>query len=326
MLAYAFRSIKQDEIGEFDSEEFSNMNELFSEIIIQGMRRQLKRGLPKGYINEKEELSNLRGKIDLQTSNRKLTNVRHHLVCDFDELTEDIPSNRLIKCAITILLKQSDVSKERKHFLKFLRSSLENVTDIRYHKIPPQRTGGAEYVMLINICRFLLEGLLSDNKGDHKMRKWLPNEEMSALYERFLLEYFKLHYPKLNPRSSYIEWDIAENSKSMPKMRSDVHLSFQEKTLIIDAKFYNRTMVEHYDKKIYHSNHLYQIYTYVKNEDRSRSGNVSGMLLYAKTDEDITPDSENIIGGNTISVKTIDLTQNFIGIRTQLDKISEKLK
>jgi 5-methylcytosine-specific restriction enzyme subunit McrC len=325
MLAYAFRSLNYGGIGDLGSEEFENINELFSEIIIRGMRRQLKRGLPKGYRNEKEELSNLRGKIDLQTSTRKLTHVKHHLTCDFDEFIEDTPSNRLIKCAITNLIRQSDVSKERKRNLKFLRSSLDNVADIGYRKIQIQRTGGAEYVMLVNVCRFLLEGLLMDTGSGHKMHEWLPDDQMSSLYEHFLVQYFKLHYSKFNARSAYIDWDMTDIPIGMPGMKSDVFLTYGEKILIIDAKFYSSTMSENHGKKIYHSNNLYQIYTYVKNEDKLRSGKVSGMLLYAKTDEDITPDSDNLIGGNMISVKTLDLSQNFEGIRSQLDRIAELL-
>ena len=84
-------------------------------------------------------------------------------------------------------------------------------------------------------------------------------------------------------------------------------------------------MSESYGKKTCHSNNLYQIFTYVKNEDKLRSGKVTGMLLYAKTDEDITPDSDTIIGGNMISVKTLDLSRNFEGIHSQLDRIAESL-
>jgi 5-methylcytosine-specific restriction enzyme subunit McrC len=80
-----------------------------------------------------------------------------------------------------------------------------------------------------------------------------------------------------------------------------------------------------YGKSSYHSGNMYQIYTYVKNADKNNSGNVSGMLLYAKTD-DITPDSDNNFGGNTISVKTLDLTLPFEGIKRQLDMIADSLK
>lgn len=47
------------------------------------------------------------------------------------------------------------------------------------------------------------------------------------------------------------------------------------------------------------------------------------MLLYAKTEEAITPDCSFVIGGNKISVKTVDLNKEFKLIAAQLDKIAE---
>ena len=329
MLAYAFRSLNVGGIGMMGNEDFENLHDLFAEIIIRGMRRQLKRGLPRTYKNKSEELRNLRGKINIQSSVRQTTFFRQRLICEFDEFTEDTPGNRLIKCAITHLLRQDSVSFDHKRYLKFLRSSLAGIADVQYRKIPEQRTGGAEYIMLVNMCRFLLEGLLMHTGGVYKMREWLPDEQMNSLYERFLLEYFRKHHACFNSRSARIKWDMADVPDvpiGMPEMKSDVHLSYGNKTLIIDAKFYSRTMSEHFGKKTFHSHNLYQIYAYVKNADKTQSGNVAGMLLYAKTDEAITPDSDNVIGGNAISVKTLDLSRQFSGIRTQLEKIADSLK
>lgn len=70
------------------------------------------------------------------------------------------------------------------------------------------------------------------------------------------------------------------------------------------------------------SRNLYQIFTYVKNKDRNGSGNVSGVLLYAKTDEDITPDNDYRIGGNRFSVKTLDLGADWTGIVKQLNTVA----
>lgn len=325
MLAYAFRSLNVGNISKYGNEEFENLHNLFAEIIIQGMRRQLKRGLPRDYKSKSEELRNLHGKIDIHSSVQQMTFIQHNLVCEFDEFTEDTPSNRLIKCAMTHLLKQDSISAKRKHYLKFLRSSLTGVADVQYRRMPQQCTGGAEYVMLVNICRFLLDGLLINTNGGHRMREWLSDEQMSSLYERFLLEYFRKHHTGFNARSARIDWDMLYVPNEMPEMKSDVYLTHEGKTLIIDAKFYNHTMSEHFGKKTYHSQNLYQIYTYVKNADRMRNGNVAGMLLYAKTDEAVTPDSDNIIGGNAISVKTLDLSQHFDKIRTQLENIAKTL-
>lgn len=325
MLAYAFRSLNVGGIAKMDNEEFENLHELFAEIIINGMRKQIKRGLPHRYTSKSEGLSNLRGRIDIQSSVRGLTMVRHRLVCEFDEFTEDTPSNRLIKCAITHLLRQSDVSAERKHYLKFLRSSLNSVSDVEYIKIPQQRTGGTEYVMLVNVCCFLLDCMLMNTGGGYKMREWLTDEAMSSLYEHFLLEYFRRHHSCFNARSTRIDWDMPVIPLYMPQMKSDVYLTYGARTLIIDAKFYNRTMSDHFGKKIYHSHNLYQIYAYVKNADKAKNGSVSGMLLYAKGDEDITPDSDSVISGNSISVKTLDLSQDFSSIRLQLEKVANNL-
>ena len=71
---------------------------------------------------------------------------------------------------------------------------------------------------------------------------------------------------------------------------------------------------------------LYQIFTYVKNKEIELSAQpheVSGMLLYAKTDEAVLPNNSYKMSGNIISVKTLDLDCDFSEIANQLNKIVE---
>jgi len=101
-------------------------------------------------------------------------------------------------------------------------------------------------------------------------------------------------------------------------------LSQQDRVLIIDAKYYAHTTQERFDVHTVHSGNLNQIFTYVKNKEAELSGKphtVSGMLLYAKTDETIYPDHEYRMSGNTIAVRTLDLNCEFTLIRQQLDAI-----
>ena len=109
----------------------------------------------------------------------------------------------------------------------------------------------------------------------------------------------------------------------LPVMQTDIMLKCKGKTLIIDAKYYTHTMqTGQYNTVTFHSHNMYQIFTYVKNYDICNDGSVSGMLLYAKTDETITPDNDFIMGGNKISVKTLDLNLQFSDIAQQLDVIA----
>ena len=107
-------------------------------------------------------------------------------------------------------------------------------------------------------------------------------------------------------------------------MQSDITLTQGNRVLIIDAKYYTRTMQTQYDVHTLHSANLYQIFTYVKNRDTEfgdQPHEVSGMLLYAKTDEMIQPDNTYQMSGNQISVKTLDLNQEFSEIAKQLNEI-----
>lgn len=107
---------------------------------------------------------------------------------------------------------------------------------------------------------------------------------------------------------------------------SDIHLQRGNTVLIIDAKYYSHTTQSQFDKHTIHSNNLYQIFTYVKNRSYQfgeEKNTVSGMLLYAKTEEEIQPDNVYQMHGSQISVKTLDLNQPFAEIANQMDRIVE---
>lgn len=81
-----------------------------------------------------------------------------------------------------------------------------------------------------------------------------------------------------------------------------------------------------FNKHTLHSANLYQIFTYVKNKEyelREKEHTVSGMLLYAKTDEEIYPNNVYQMSGNQITVRTLDLNLPFTEIAEQLDTIAK---
>ena len=56
----------------------------------------------------------------------------------------------------------------------------------------------------------------------------------------------------------------------------------------------------------------------------SGANDVSGMLLYAQTDEKIQPNNTYMMSGNKISVRTLNLNCDFAEIVAQLDWIIEE--
>ena len=101
-------------------------------------------------------------------------------------------------------------------------------------------------------------------------------------------------------------------------------LSRKNDILIIDAKYYASTLQHYYATHKVRSEHLYQIFAYVKNkaaEFHDDLHRVSGMVLYAATQEEIQPDFVYQMRGNQISIKTLDLGRPFIDIANCLDRI-----
>ena len=110
-------------------------------------------------------------------------------------------------------------------------------------------------------------------------------------------------------------------------MKSDITIEYQNATTIIDAKYYSKLLQVNslYQSQSLHSNNLYQIYTYVKNKDIKNDGSVRGILLYAKPEGEKPVNVDYKMGGNLISVKTLDLEQDFKDIKAVLDGIGEEV-
>ena len=332
MLSYAFQILTQDTYDDVAIESFDEMYDLLAAILAKGIGIQLKQGLYREYINRQEELSVLRGKINMSGMIKNQLVHKRVLTCDFDDLSENNLFNQIIKTTVSLLLRNDTVKSKYKDDLKKKMLFFSNIdflepTSIRWSSIRFQRNNQT-YRMLISICQLILEGMLmTTDTGEYRLASFIDEQRMCRLYEKFILEYYSRHYPELKVSASQIPWSVDDGVRTMlPMMQSDIHLQKGNTVLIIDAKYYSHTTQTQYDKHTLHSNNMYQIFAYVKNRDYEfgeEEHTVSGMLLYAKTEEEVQPDHVYQMHGNQISVRTLDLNLPFVDIAGQLNQIAE---
>ena len=332
MLSYAFTTLNQSNFEDVATEEFENMHNLFAAILAKGIGQQLKQGLYREYLDNRENMAVVRGKIDLSGTIKNKIARQQILSCDYDDLSENNLLNQILKTTVMILLRHSKVDAEYKDTLKKEMLFFSNVdtlepASIRWSSLRFHRNNQT-YRMLVSICQLILEGmLLTTEQGEYKLASFLDEQRMCRLYEKFILEYYSKEFPALSVSASKIPWALDDGIGTMlPVMQSDITLSCGNEVLIIDAKYYSHTTQLHYDVHTLHSGNLYQIFTYVKNKDSEfgeKGHRVSGLLLYAKTDETIQPDNSYLMSGNRISVRTLDLNCEFPVIAEQLNKIAE---
>lgn len=333
MLSYAFQALRQSTYDDVAVQEFEDIYNLFAAILAKGIGIQLKQGLYREYMNRQEDITVMRGKINMPgTITNKLT-CKRILTCEYDELSENNQLNMILKTTVMFLLHHAKVNSEYKDKLKKDMLFFSNVDtieppSIKWSTIRFQRNNQT-YRMLISICQLILEGMLiTTDKGEYKLASFVDEQRMCRLYEKFILEYYTLHFPSLTVSASQIPWALDDGVGTLlPVMQSDITLQKGESVLIIDAKYYGQMTQVQYDKHTLHSNNLYQIFTYVKNKDYEfgeAAHVVSGLLLYAKTEEEIQPDNSYQMSGNKISVRPLDLNRDFTEIAKQLDAIAKE--
>ena len=334
MLAYAFSALTEQGYRSVATEDFDNAAELCAAILERGVSLQLKRGLGQEYVNRTEARSSLRGAIKVTESVKSQAIWRRQLVCSYDEFSVDTTMNRVIKATVALLVR-SDISRARKKSLKKLMVFFADVRDIDLHTVDWNMRydrNNRTYRMLMAVCWLVVKGLLqTQSDGATRMMDFFDEQRMCRLYEKFILEYYRREHPRLRASASFVEWALDDGmSEGLPAMRSDITLSAGGRVLIIDAKYYASTMQSNFNKRTVHSGNLYQIFAYVKNkqavlERAGESVEVSGMLLYAATDEEVQPDVTYRMSGNQIGVRTLDLDRPFEEIRAQLDGIADML-
>lgn len=334
MLSYAFTALKESVYDDIQKESFDNIHNLFAAILAKGIGLQLKQGLYREYINRVENLPVVRGKIDMPGTIKNRLEHRMIVTCDYDELSENNLLNQILKSTVFLLLRQKNVQEKYKSELKkemLFFSEVEEIelAHIRWSDIRFQRNNRT-YQLLLSICQLWIEGsLLTTESGEYRLANIVDEQRMSRLYEKFILEYYAQEFGQrikgFSSRALQIPWQLDDGYDALlPVMQTDITLTYGNQTLIIDAKYYERTLQTNFDVQTLHSGNMYQIFTYVKNKEAELAGTghqVSGMLLYARTDEDLVPDNVYHMSGNKISVKTLDLNQEFSEIQNQLNKI-----
>lgn len=334
MLAYAFQVLHEQGYKDVATEDFENTAELLSAILCRGVSIQIKRGLCRQYITNEEPLGSPRGKIEIGESIKTQAIRKKHLVCAYDEFSVNAYTNRIIRTTMELLLR-ANISKSRKKEIRKLLIYFDGVQVLDIHSINwdiQYDRNNQTYRMIVEVCKLVIKGLLQTSAdGSTRIMDYADDQTMAKLYEKFILGYYQREHPDIKAYSPQIAWQVTDGYRTLlPTMQSDIVLTNKntQKTLIIDAKFYshNMQMKAPYMTQTLHSGNLYQIFTYVKNWRCEEGETVSGMLLYAGTDDSVQPDNDYQMSGNQISVKTLDLDCDFSSIAAKLDSIANQIK
>lgn len=328
LYCYAWERFEEGKILALGAEASPDLPNLLTHVLLNGMHAMFRRGLDRTYHPIIEELTTVRGHIELGASLRlQARNVRR-LQCSYDELSHDVLHNQILKATLKRLFTLPGLEPHLANDAKRMLHRLYDISDIRltqrcFARVQLHRNN-AYYDLLLHISELLFGYLIPTPDGTgHRFKNVLSDEpEMARVFEAFVRNFYRLEQSHYRVEPLTIAWDatpvLVNTGDRLPQMRVDVFLRAPNRQVIIDTKYYAEALQTYHGATSFRSPHLFQLFSYLKNQaPRVPFGSrLDGMLLYPQVGFQL--DATYDVQEHKIKIATIDLSMPWQQIATSL--------
>ena len=333
MMLYAWDILEIKELIDIDKEEDMDIYNLISKILSYVINKAIKKALYRDYIEVNEEIPCIKGKIDFKSSIKRLSFRKGRAYCIYDNFDHNILPNQIIKRIVNIIIHNQDINKDIKDNMIDINKYFHNISDIilenNHFEMVKINKEYQNYRFILLLCKFIYENnFFNEEKGEYQFYNFYENK-MPILYEEFIRKFYEIELKtKINYKTygkKNIQWYLDEydgkGNELIPSMEIDILLEENNnRTIIIDAKFYKDTFDNRFNKERIKSSNLYQMFAYMKNYEKTNKNlSIEGILIYpaVKNYETIDPIKVKI-DGHLLKMKILDLNKEW-------DEISHRL-
>lgn len=328
LLAYAWDSLDEANLISIDLDDFKTNPELLAGVLESGVTHLLKRGLNQSYITHEIESPMPHGKILIDETIKRGLIAKGKLQTAFDNLNHDVLENRIIKATLRDLALVTELNQDHRRRLKKLCESLKDVSEAKlrsvdFRNIVFHRNNRISR-FLINTCKLIFDSLQPHEVfGPLCFRDFVRDEQkMPILFERFVRNFYRREQAQYRVSAPWIKWSNLKASKYdiqfLPQMKTDIVLRNESRTIIVDTKYYkyalrssNRT-----NKPKVNSQHLYQLFTYLRNIPNNKEHHPEGILIYPTVQTSL--DLNYNMNGYRMRICTVNLNEDWRSIKNRL--------
>jgi len=305
---------------DFDFVERSSLLDAIIPGFVSNVRRAINRGVLQGYRLQEDSLQTVRGRIRFDDQIRSRYGIAPPIEVRYDEFTDDIEENRLLKAAIHRLGRLRIRSEAARRSLRAFDSALVNVQLVEYHPRQLPEIGyfrlNSHYRPAIELAKLILRATTFEvEHGAVRTSAFLV--DMNRVFEDFvaiaLRESLRLPervFPQeMRGRRLVLDEDRKVNLKP--------DLSWWDGGTCVfagDVKYknVNPNGVIHPD--------LYQMLAYTIAADLP-----GGLLIYAAGETD-DASHQVVHAGKTLRVLTLDLEGEPDDILAQIDGVADQVR
>ena len=280
-------------------------------------RRAFARGLLHGYLRKEEALYTVRGRIRFDAQLRRRFSIPLPVEVRYNEFTEDIPANRLVKAAAYRLGGMRLRSTQARSGLAWVAGMLDNVS---WKEFPANAVPEVEFDRLnehyrgvVALSRLILRhSAFEAQRGEVRANGFLM--DMNQVFQEFVTV-------ALREELGASEGTFGEDGIGYLDDGKQIHLrpdlTWWEGNrcwFVGDAKYKNLT-----DRAVPEGD-LYQLLAYVTALDLP-----CGMLIYTKGEAE-TADYKVRHCGKRLQVAALDLSGNLEDVLGRVKKLAEEIK
>ncbi|MDZ4847250.1 MAG: 5-methylcytosine-specific restriction endonuclease system specificity protein McrC [Chitinophagales bacterium] len=332
LLCYAWNKLDEKDRVSVSIDDKTELLDLFAKVLINVSKMLLKRGIDKSYIDITEELAGVKGKLEFSQTVKSNILFKQRTVCTYDDFSVNILSNRILVTTIYRLTRTKGLDKQLKAELWNLQKMFSSIDLIELKSVLFKQVklnrNNRFYGFIMNVCQIIYENTLpSEEQGKYKFADFTRDDnKMNQLFEAFVRNFYHIEQKKYTTvKKETIKWQFSysdnESFQYLPQMETDITLENESEKIIIDAKFYRETMTVNYDKERIKSANLYQLFSYLLNQqdENAKTINATGILLYPTIENDYNLHFK--YGEHNIQIRTVNLNTNWRNISSRLKQI-----
>ncbi len=317
LACYAMGAYRLQERRLFDFEERVSLPDALALALGSAARRAFSRGLLHGYVAVEEAIHTVRGRIRFDEQMRRRFGMPLPVEVRYDEFTDDVIANRLVKAAAQRLSFMALRSGEARRNLGWIAGTLENVSFV---ELPPNNVPefhadrlNEHYGDVVALSRLILRhGSFESGRGDVRASGFLMN--MNVVFQEFvtvaLREALGVSSVAFGERSI----STLDQAGSV-KLRPDLTWWHGRDCIFVGDAKYKRVEFQHAPNA-----DLYQLLAYA-----TALNLPGGMLIYAKGEGEPAVHTTRH-SGKRLEVEALDLSQTLDTVLCEVKEVARKIK
>ena len=320
LASYAMGAFELRDAERFSFPDADALVETLVPVFAAAARRAFSRGLVHGYRTEEEALHTVRGRIRIGDQVRRRFGIPTPVEVRYDDFTDDVLINRLVKAAVTKLSRMRIRSRSSRTNLGWIDATLDNVALVEY---PPSAVPevvfdrlNEHYREVVALARLILRhATIETGRGPVRAPGFLM--DMNQVFQEFVTRALReaLGVSHRAFRSDSGIPDVTLDEARRVDLRPD--LSWWDGPIcrfVGDVK-YKRIQDSHVPNA-----DLYQLLAYA-----TALNLPGGLLVYAQGETD---DAVHVVrhAGKRLEVSALDLSGTIDDLRRRIGGLAERVR